>query len=148
LLELFPALSTQIRPGLRVALHPNDQPERVVAGRIDYIEPVQRSGRPTAAARVYVANPSGSLRVGGLVTGKVALPAVEGWWVPASAVLDLGDRHVVFRKTGGFFRAEIIEPGLRRGDRYRLPGNFSAADTLAAHAAYLIDSESFIRSTQ
>jgi hypothetical protein len=34
------------------------------------------------------------------------------------------------------------------GNRYRLAGNFSAADTLAAHAAYLIDSESFIRPSQ
>jgi hypothetical protein len=62
--------------------------------------------------------------------------------------VDLGDRHVVFRKKGAFFEAEALAPGTRVGNRYRLAGNFSAADTLAAHAAYLIDSESFIRPSQ
>jgi Cu(I)/Ag(I) efflux system membrane fusion protein len=148
LLELYAAQSGSIRVGLPVELRPNDRPDVVLKGKIDFIEPVQRAGKPTVAARVYVVNPRGLLQVGALVTGKVALPPAQGWWVPASAVLDLGDRHVVFRKNGSYFEAEILEPGLRIGSRYRLNGMLTASDTLAANAAYLIDSESFIRSTQ
>jgi Cu(I)/Ag(I) efflux system membrane fusion protein len=63
--------------------------------------------------------------------------------VPESAVIDTGDRKLVYVETEpGVFEGRAIVVGSRIGDRYPVLDGLSAGDRVAAAGAFLIDAES------
>jgi Cu(I)/Ag(I) efflux system membrane fusion protein len=67
--------------------------------------------------------------------------------VPESAVIDTGDRKVVYVETEpGVFEGRAIVVGSRIGDRYPVLEGLAPGDRVAAAGAFLIDAESRLNS--
>ncbi len=67
--------------------------------------------------------------------------------VPEDAVLDTGERQVVFVVLpGGHFLPREVRVGARFDDLLQIVEGLEAGDTVVSGAAFLIDSESKLRS--
>jgi Cu(I)/Ag(I) efflux system membrane fusion protein len=67
--------------------------------------------------------------------------------VPESAVIDAGDRKVVYVETEpGVFEGRAIVVGSRIGDRFPVLDGLAPGDRVAAAGAFLIDAESRLNS--
>ncbi|QEH38091.1 Cation efflux system protein CusB precursor [Aquisphaera giovannonii] len=70
-------------------------------------------------------------------------PAGEVLSIPESAVIDTGDRKVVYVESEpGVFEGRPVVLGARNGDRYPVLEGLSVGDRVAAAGAFLIDAES------
>lgn len=69
-----------------------------------------------------------------------------GLWIPASALVDTGARRVVFVQDGAGFVPRPVEPGVRAGDEVEIRAGLSAGESVAAGAAFLLDSETQVGS--
>ena len=76
----------------------------------------------------------------------LALGAIEnGDSVQRSAVADLGKDQVVFVKDRGVFKPRRVKTGLRTDGWYEIRNGLASAEDIAEEAAFLVDSESFIK---
>ncbi len=93
------------------------------------------------------ANLSGgkAIRVGQLARADIRRPANEALWLPAEAVLDLGNEQVAFLQTDtGVFQPIRVQTGLRAGSLVAITGGLTTDQSVAGNAQFLIDSESFV----
>ena len=137
-----------VQPGQPVEITLNDQPQAPpIKATIALLEPVLASDASTVTARVYLPNPGGLLKIGQLVTARITPPAMAGLWVPATAVVELGTRQVVFRQQPNSPRllAVPVVTGPRRGTQVQVVRGLRADDQIAENGQYLVDSESFIK---
>jgi len=145
LLSLFPGQERMMHLGDPVRVVPETAPDRDFRGKIDFVEPFYRSGEKTVTARVYFDNRELQLPVGSPVRATIFGRAVVGEWLPGSAVLSLGLDRIVFVRMDGGFRAHKIATGISVKDQVQVLSGLSPADSVAANAQYLMDSESFIK---
>ena len=143
-IEIFPNDQPVVRKGDAVRLVPETDPDAVVAGRIDFIEPFFRRGNKSLTARVYFQNMD-MLPIGSQVTATIDAQSPAGLWLPQSSVLSLGVNNVVFIKSPGGFLAHRISAGFRSDDKVQVISGLSAGDTVALNAQYLMDSETSIK---
>ena len=68
----------------------------------------------------------------------------SGWWLPAEAVWKLGNKAVVFQRESGVFVAREVQAGTAVEGMVNIHSNITGWQ-VAANAAYLVDSESFIK---
>lgn len=122
-----------------------------VKSKINLIEPVLQSGQKFLSARVYLNNESGLLKINSLFTAKINSAAVKQLLVPASSILFLGARRIVWIKTGeagrnGYvFQARDITTGTTRAGMVDVRNGLTDKDQIALDAGYMIDSESLIK---
>lgn len=140
-----PQQASRIRKGARLQFHPTTDASVSSTATIGLIEPVFRNGQNFSIARVYLGK--GSYRPGQLLTANLPVVYEGGWWLPAAAVTQLGNKSVVFRKEGPSFRPVVITPTASVGGMIQTSTDITGWE-LAAQAAYLVDSESFIKSNQ
>ena len=79
------------------------------------------------------------------VTATIFPKPVAGDWLPRSAVLSLGMDQAVLLHEGGGFRTHKIVTGISWRDQVQVLSGLSPADSVAANAQYLMDSESFVK---
>jgi len=145
LLNIFPESQGIVKTGDAVTIVPETAPDKSFRGRIDFIEPIYRKESKTLTARVYFDNARLQVPIGSQVRATIFSKAKEAGWLPKDAVLSLGFGKVVFIKTGGGFRAHKITTGMAYGDMVQVIAGLNAADSVAANAQFLTDSESFIK---
>jgi Cu(I)/Ag(I) efflux system membrane fusion protein len=137
----------QVKLGQPVEITLPDRPENTLFGKVDFIEPALRDGDKTTSIRVYLHNMSGDLKVNSLVKAVIKTRAVNCLWIPRSAVLDLGRTQIVWLKSGSLYKAHQVNTGIITGTEIQITHGLSNTDSIAANAAYLTDSESFIKTT-
>jgi Cu(I)/Ag(I) efflux system membrane fusion protein len=145
-LQVFTSDQSLVKMGNRVRIIPETDTSAVIKGRIDFIEPFFRPNSQTLTARVYFHNAS-MLPVGSHVTANIYTTGLNALWLPKSAVISLGLNEVVFIKRPSGFMAHKIITGIRADKLIQVISGISEKDTVAADAQYLIDSESFIKSS-
>ncbi|WP_175471011.1 efflux RND transporter periplasmic adaptor subunit [Hymenobacter psychrophilus] len=147
-LQLYARDVAAVQPGQPVEITLNDRPQApALQALVALLEPVLAGDAATVTARVYLPNPGGQLKIGQLVTGRITPPAASGGlWVPATAVVDLGTRQVVFRQQPDSPRllAVAVVTGARRGTQVQVVRGLRPADRIAENGQFLVDSESFI----
>jgi Cu(I)/Ag(I) efflux system membrane fusion protein len=118
-----------------------------VEGEVTFIYPELKAETRTARVRIEVPNPDGRLKIDMYAdvifqTGE-ATPAIT---VPASAVIDSGQRQVVLVAKGeGRFEPRPIKVG-RRGDGYvEVLEGLSTGEEVVSSATFLIDAESNLK---
>jgi Cu(I)/Ag(I) efflux system membrane fusion protein len=112
---------------------------------VDFIEPFYGGNADLPGFRVYLPNPDGQLRIGNLVRGTVQAAKIEGLWLPRSAVVDLGERQVVYRQADEAFRPVAVTTGQRTGDWVEIISGVTEQDQVAEDAQFMVGSESFIK---
>ena len=122
-----------------------DLPDKVIYGKVNFIEPTLRDGDKTTTIRVYVDNMDHELKVNSLVKAEIQTGQTSGLWVPRSAVIDLGTTQIVWLKDGPVFHARQVSIGVINENEIQVTKGLAATDSLASNAQYLTDSESFIK---
>jgi Cu(I)/Ag(I) efflux system membrane fusion protein len=151
LFQPTPAELARLRPGqqLRVVADGTDLPPHTA--RLDLVEPEFRAGASVAAVRVYLPNPRGRLRRGQRLTGQLvptAAPSGTGtFWLPRTAVVDLGTRQVAFVRRGATFVPVPVQVGQRTASQVQVLRGLTGPEEVAANGQYLIDSEGFIQAS-
>jgi Cu(I)/Ag(I) efflux system membrane fusion protein len=145
LLEIFPEQQLLVKEGDAVKLVPETAPENSFSGKIDYLEPVFRTGNKTLTARVYFNNAARRLPIGARVTASIFTHVKNAAWLPKEAVLALGRDRIVFKKETGGFRAVPINTGVELERHIQVTGGLKPSDSVAVNAQFLIDNEAFIK---
>ncbi len=113
---------------------------------VDFVQPFYENDEVLQKIRAYVRDRS--LRIGQLVHATLYAESAEALWVPRSAVADLGKDQVVFVKDRGVFKPRRVQTGLRTDGWYEIRNGLASAEDIAEEAAFLVDSESFIKTDQ
>lgn len=145
-LRIDPKDAFHVRKGMPVAVRAETQAQTSEKLTIDFVEPLQRDGSDFIVARVYV-NDANRFPVGTNVKASIPIASEKKQWLPVSAVLALGNSYVVFRKEKDGFRAHAVTIGYKTNDRVEIKSGIALSDSVAGNAQYLVDSDSFIAST-
>ncbi len=122
-----------------------DEPDRMLNGQVDFIEPTLQAGDKTTSIRVYLHNMNHELKVGSLVKAEIETGQVNGLWIPRTALVNLGRSKIVWLKTGAAYQAHQVETGINNGNEIQVTKGITQTDSIAVNAQYLSDSESFIK---
>jgi membrane fusion protein, copper/silver efflux system len=136
-----PSLTSEVRKGEKLVFYRTSDPETVFTGIIGLIQPTFRQGSNFTLARVYTIE--SKFPIGELVTAKIPL-VNSGWWLPQSAVINLGSKKVVFKKEGNVFVPKGVTSKINREGLVLITENIKDWE-VASNASYLVDSESFIK---
>lgn len=145
ILNIYADQQNLVRVGDAVKVVPEIAPGKLFGARIDFIEPFFRPDNKTITARIYFDNSALKLPIGSQVQASIFTKGVVGNWLPASAVLSLGLKQVVFKKDGNGFSPINVTTGIRNDSKVQITGGLSPADSVAENAQYFIDKESIIK---
>lgn len=85
--------------------------------------------------------PQGAPRVGRPLVAEWSLPVGEGLWVPRSAVVDTGERRLVFVVMDGVPMARAVALGARTADEMLVTEGLDGSEDVLASGTFLFDSE-------
>ena len=146
--ELREANAGVVEPGDEVIVEFAAFPGRPIRGQVEYVYPTLQSESRTLKARIAVPNPDGRLKPGMYATVRIAAPAREALTVPLSAVLNTGERRLVFVDIGdgGLMPVEVEIGRIGAGFAEVLSG-LEPGQRVVTSAQYLLDSESNLAQT-
>ncbi|MFT3824236.1 MAG: efflux RND transporter periplasmic adaptor subunit [Chitinophagaceae bacterium] len=142
-LSLQPVLASAVKKGTRVILYTAEG--MVKNGTVGIVEPVIQNGLSFTVARIYLQN-GRSLQPGQLITAAIPVVYEGGWWLPKKALWQSGNKAFIFRKENGVVKAMAVKTGVSAEGMVQVLTNI-AGWQVADNAAYLVDSESFIKET-
>ena len=144
-LNIFPEDAKRIKVGDKVMLASETNPNHLIPAVINYIEPVVGQNASAIKARVYLENEEEHhLKIGTLVNAKITSTEITGLWLPRKAIVNLGQKQVVFTKTKDAFQAKNISIGYTTDSLVQIVQGLKDSDLVAANAQFMVDSESFI----
>ena len=118
-----------------------------IRARIETIEPFFREGEWNLTARVPLDNSTLGLPVGMPVHASTDRKVKDADWLPRPAVVSLGTEQVVFVAVDAGFTARSVRTGIRTDSLVQVLSGLKAGERVAANGQFLIDSESFIKTT-
>ena len=129
--------------GTPATLEFTSYPGRLFAGRVTYIYPVLTEQSRTVRARIAVANPGGLLKPGMYATVRLSTSGQSALSVPRSAVVQTGERALVFLDVGdGKLMQHTVQLGRAGSDYIEILSGVKAGQRVVTSAQFLIDSES------
>jgi RND family efflux transporter MFP subunit len=115
-------------------------------GRIAYINPTLDTATRTLGVRFEFPNSGMALKPGMFANVELESEAVEGIMIPDSALMDTGERQVVFVSAGdGVFEPREVTVGIRSGGKAQILAGVAAGEQVVIRANFLLDSESRLR---
>jgi RND family efflux transporter MFP subunit len=145
--DVYEYESADVRLNQPATLTLPSAPGRVFRGRVSYILPQVDPATRTLKVRVAFDNPGFALKPD--MYGEVQLQTggARRLVVPQSAVLNSGDRQVVFLDRGnGVFEPRDVKIGVQSGDRTEILSGLKAGERIVTSGNFLIDSESQLKS--
>lgn len=140
--DAYAADLPKLKTGAKAAFTSPALPGRTFTGRVAFIDPVIDPQTRTAKVRLAFANPRGELRPETYGEAVFMGSDQKGLRIPFSAVIDDGDRKVVFVDEGnGHFVPHQVELGAQDADWAEVKSGLKAGDRVADKAAFLLDSE-------
>jgi RND family efflux transporter MFP subunit len=119
---------------------------KTLTGRISYVYPTVNPDTRTLRVRFDFPNPGFALKPAMFADVELDVDSGPGLVIPDSAVIDTGERQVVFVETAaGRFEPRLVQVGARSGGRAQILSGLSAGDQVAIRANFLLDSESRLR---
>jgi len=135
-----------LRLGEEASLTLPYDPGRRLTGRITYVYPTLDPETRTVRVRFEFANSGLALKPGMFADVKLAVAAREGIVIPESAVIDTGERQVVFVSLGGGkFAPRQVRLGSRGEGKVEVLSGVAAGEQVVVRANFLLDSESQLR---
>ena len=119
-------------------------PGQIQPAKVDYIYPTLDPKTRTLQVRLVLPNPKVALKPGMFATVRIhTTPAGESLMVPAEAVIQSGERAVVFVAEGeGRFSGRDVELGVRGINGYQILSGLAGDETVVTSGQFLLDSES------
>jgi multidrug efflux pump subunit AcrA (membrane-fusion protein) len=115
-------------------------------GRIAFVSPTLNPDSRTLRVRFEVDNPKLELKPGMFATVELSVDVREGLVIPDSAVIDTGERQVVFVSLGGgMFAPRQVTLGIRSNGKTEVLAGVVNGEQVAVRANFLLDSESQLR---
>jgi RND family efflux transporter MFP subunit len=137
----------RLKPGDRAAITVDAYPGRVFNGRIDQVLPDVDLTTRTVRVRLAFSNPGTVLKPGMFVDVKISAPLGRQLVIPASGVLEAGNRQIAFIDRGqGYLEPREIETGPRLDDSIVVRKGLKAGDRIVSSAAFLVDSDAQLQS--
>lgn len=122
-------------------------PGQTFRGRVDYVYPYLAGATRTATVRIVLDNPNGTLKPDMFADVELTARLGTSLVIPEDAVIDTGVRQVVFLVYDeGHFLPREVTIGSRFDGKLQVLAGLEAGDVVASGAAFLIDSESKLRS--
>lgn len=113
--------------------------------KIDFLEPVIRSGDKTITLRLKIENHSGLFKVGQLVDARIRGNTISGLWIPRSAVIDLGNKNIVFVKTNDSIQMRPVLTGITYENNILVYSGIDEKSQVVEEAQFLYDSDTFLK---
>jgi len=122
-------------------------PEQRFDARLTYLYPTLNAATRTTPVRLELRNHDGLLRPGMFAHVEIATAGdAPRLTVPASAVIDSGDRQVVLRVLGeGRYKPQAVKIGRRGREAVEISEGLEAGDEVVTAANFLIDAESNLK---
>ncbi len=144
--ELPLNLARYVRLGTVATVIPEDDPERKIKGRVDYIFPEADPLAKTVKVRIRAENEDISLKPGALANVILEVPIGEVLAVPETAVVDTGKRTLVFVEMDqGMFVPRMIKLGRKAEGYYEVKSGLKEGERVVVKGTFLLDSEAQIR---
>lgn len=141
-LDVSGELVDVIKPGEKIKLDLGNKIQYQTI--IDFVQPFFTAGEDFLKVRIYT-DKTKEFRIGQLIEATINLYSPALLWIPKQAVVDLGNNKVIFIKDHDVFKPKIIVTGARAGEWIQVKSGLASSDEIASNAAYLVDSESFIK---
>src|SRR5712671_1642987 len=121
-------------------------PGRTFRGRVDFIYPQVDIETRTVKVRIVSSNSDMQLKPGMFVDVALKVPMGRQLLIPASGVLQSGNRQIAFVERGdGYLEPREVELGPRVGDDFMVLKGLKAGERIVTSANFLVDSESQLR---
>lgn len=121
-------------------------PGTVLQGRVGFIYPMLDPQTRTAKVRFELDNPGEQLKPGMYANVELQIPLGTRLAIPRDAVLESGERQVIFiHHGGGTLEWRTVKLGVRAGDWVEVLEGIAEGDHLVTSANFLIDSESRLK---
>lgn len=141
--EVREADAAALRVGTVAEVDLTAAPGRAFRGRVEFVYPVLDLTTRAVRARVSVPNLDGALKPGMFASVRLAAPARRSLAVPTSAIVNTGERYVLFMDMGGGSLMPMeVQVGRAAGDLTEILSGVDAGDRVVASAQFLLESES------
>lgn len=149
-LSLNNSYQNQIRIGAAVKLISELYPSDTIHTMVNFIEPVYREGRKFLRVRVNLAGGSKDLKVGSLLSGRIAASSRNRLLVPYTSILFLGKRRIVWVKIASksgasIFQAREVATANEYDRMIEITSGLGDNEEIAPEAGYMIDREGLIK---
>lgn len=135
-----------VRVGQRATVTIASYPAQTFRGRVAYIYPYLDEQTRTNAVRFEFENRGLKLKPGMYANVELAVPLGQSLTVPRNAVLDSGERQIVFvAMGGGRFEPRQVTLGQQLGDDVVVQKGVKEGEEVVVGAHFLIDSESQLK---
>jgi membrane fusion protein, copper/silver efflux system len=144
--DVFEYEAANVRLGQGATLKLDYLPGRIFRGRVSYILPQVDPATRTLKVRIQFDNPDFALKPD--MYGQVELQTggARRLVVPQSAVLNSGERQVVFVDRGnGFFEPRNVQIGEQTDGRIEIRSGLKPGERIVTSGNFLIDSESQLK---
>jgi membrane fusion protein, copper/silver efflux system len=129
--------------GVTAKLQFTSYPGRAFTGRVTYIDPMLGEQARTVKARITVPNSDSRIKPGMYATVILNSSTQSALTVPRSAVVQTGERVLVFVDMGnGRLNAQAVRLGRTGGDYVEVLSGLTSGQRVVTSAQFLIDSES------
>lgn len=136
---------TTLEPGTTIEITTASTNNKMFTGLVEGVESSVREGNNFLVARVAIDNAQNDLVAGQLVTASLPANVTTGWWLPADAVIALGNSYAVLeQRNKNSFHVTSVNLADFNGSQYRVVSGIDSTTHIAAKAQFLIDNESFI----
>ena len=133
----------RVATGATATLEFTSYPGRPFTGRVTYIDPMLGEKARTVKARITVPNSDARLKPGMYATVILNSSTQSALTVPRSAVVQTGERALVFVDLGnGKLNAQTVKLGRTGGDYVEVLSGLASGQRVVTSAQFLIDSES------
>jgi multidrug efflux pump subunit AcrA (membrane-fusion protein) len=145
--EIYESEIALVKPGETAAIEVASQPGELLHGTVQYVYPTLSETTRTLRARIAADNASGKLAPGMYAAVSIDVDLGEQLVIDDDAVLDSGTRQIAFvERSPGSFEPRKIVVGHRGDGRAIVLEGLAAGETVVKSAAFLVDSESRLRS--
>jgi Cu(I)/Ag(I) efflux system membrane fusion protein len=121
-------------------------PGTALRGRIAFLYPTLDPQTRTARVRFELANPGERLKPGMYTNVAMQIPLGTRLVVPSDAILDSGERQLIFiHLGGGQLEWRTVQLGIRAGDWVEVLSGLKEEEHIVTSANFLLDSESQLK---
>ena len=136
-----------VRIGMQGELTVPYLPGKKWRGAVTYVDPTVEEKTRTVKVRIELRNEDQQLKPGMFADVNLRADLGTGLSVPQSAVIDSGDRKLVFIDRGeGRFEPREVQLGVRVGSTFQVLSGLADGERVVISANFLLDSESSLRS--